>query len=122
MTKKELEAQAKEYGYTVEEIKEFRKHIKPFLRFAIDSLKQNIESLKRNGTRVTSTGLCDLSEIYVRSISSDWSVMIYLKNRILSVMPVDKCEYMNYWWKTSDIEAQQKRIDFCRLQLKLVKP
>jgi hypothetical protein len=116
MTKEELEQQAKEYGMTVSEIKEYRKHIKPFLRFAIKYL------IPYKGGRYYD-GLCWIAYLYCQSKNMPrWGNPIedYLTGRLSAVRPKDAVD--GYWYDITELGSVEKRIAFCRQQLKLVKP
>lgn len=110
-------------------IKEKRKHIKPFLRFAIINMKNDWEKWN------CIFGLCSDASDYVdtiKDISSYNQTLIedYLKARLKDVQPKESVFKMgvvvsNYWWgaqSTNTKKGMQKRIDFCKLQLKIVKP
>lgn len=131
MTKKELEKQAKEYGYTVKQIKEFRKHIKPFLEFAIKELNSDY-----NKYRLTS-GLCAYVYSYIIENSIEHSKLYkkgfyidlkrYLKNRLHATRPkraITSDNLTGYWWGHISIYTKlgcNKRVNFCKKQLKLIK-
>ena len=98
--------------------KELRKHIKPFLRFAIEVLKND---LKRGET----DGLCLIANDYDRSIkehNGTYEISNYLEERLIFARPKDSGTLAYWWIYTKNVDAIQKRIDFCRLQLKIVKP
>jgi len=118
MTQKELQQQAKEYGYTVEEIKEFRKHIKPFLKYAIEM------TLKDFNTYGEIFGMCSSLSDYRHNNILPVEYYEYIKSRMKFARPLDSGNDA-FWWgieSTYNYAGVKKRIDFCKTQLKLVKP
>lgn len=125
MTPKEIQQQAKEYGMTVEEIKEYRKHIKPFLRFSIKQLNKDF--------KVTGNcfGICSTIEDYIEEYNAPDELFDYLGKRLKYARPKNSF-YMNgfgvisaYWWgkeSRKNKDGLKKRVDFLKLQLKIVKP
>ena len=115
MKQSELEQQAKEYGMTVSEIKEYRKHIIPFLKFAIDGYKKKLN----DPNSICILGLCCTTRDYTESLDMGrfCDLSRYLDNRLQSVAPVKTID----WWPR-DEEVNKQRIKWCRQQLKLVKP
>lgn len=127
MTKKKLKQQAKEYGYTVKQIKEFRKHIRPFLEFAIIKLIVDYNEYRRT------FGLCgyvysyiiENSKLYKKEFSID--LERYLIDRLHAARPkraITSDNATGYWWgfiSTYTKSGCIKRVNFCNKQLKLIK-
>lgn len=117
LTKKELEQQASEFGCSVEEIKELRKHILPFLGFAIDFLSLPLDSKKRInflGYRVY--WICGILPFYCDINSKTYD---YLRYRLKAAKPSDVGVEEIIWWyyelQCDTLEGQQKRIEWCKL-------
>ena len=116
MTKAELEQQAKEYGMTVSEIKEYRKHIKPFLELAIKYLTER---------PTCDNFLCHIAEF---NYSDNDNLTQYLLKRIRFCRPLDSGK-RSAWYCDDDGESigtnkevNKLKLKWCRQQLKLVKP
>ena len=109
--------------------KELRKHIKPYLRLAIKYYSQLIKQpICRDAL-----GLCEIADIYYTKETDhtwyriDHEIPNYIRARLNACRP-DTCYISGLWWDLTDIayhpniDGIQKRIDFCKLQLKIVKP
>jgi hypothetical protein len=130
MTKSELEQQAKEFNVSVAQIKEWRKHIKPYLRYCINKIKSHMDE---------NNFLCIHLIDYKFQNGLDMAFENYIKSRLSVARPDDSWvvgypktdSFMNSVWY-HEVIGQQKikgkpetnrlKIAFCRQQLKLVKP
>jgi hypothetical protein len=118
---------------------QLRKHIKPFLRYSIKHLEQNKKAILLGETKPNHTSLCLLIEDYadyvyridrkkrgyrLNAIDDFLEIVEYLKERLRAARPTNSGGYMIWWYDTdlTTVARQQKRIDFCKLQLKIVKP
>jgi hypothetical protein len=119
---------------------QLRKHIKPFLRYAIKHLEQNKKSILLGETKPHNTILCSLIEYYsdhvyitelkkrgyrLNAIDDSLEIVAYLKERLRAVRPAGSGENAIWWYpevRLHTVAGQQLRIDFCKLQLKIVKP
>lgn len=104
-------------------LQEKRKHIKPFLRFAIKELEKDLIRGRTLGLCVISTSYCHAAfkttfgwHFYKEELSS------FLKERLYAAIPKGAKKTKAYWWAEDTRAGIQKRIDFCKLQLKIVKP
>lgn len=105
---------------------EKRAHIKPFLRFALNKLQEDLLYGRRT------CGLCILTIDYCHEVFRHeiwWThggdkdqLSNYLKRRLIFARPKEAKRGDGYWYDRETIEGIKKRIAFCKLQLKIVKP
>lgn len=93
---------------------QYRKHIKPFLRYAIKSLMERNEEF-----------LCLIAGDYCESIGLEYKGYLhsYLRDRIQAARPTDSGIESAWTFKGVKIESDeyyQIKIDWCKQQLKIV--
>lgn len=112
--------------------KEKRKHIKPFLRYAISEMQKDWDIDN------SIDGLCKYAYQYAEIVlkcPKNWNRNYPVSNYIIERLKIARPEgsvYINeygnessYWWGSASLfnsSGLQNRIDFCKLQLKIVKP
>lgn len=108
-------------------IKEKRKHIKPYLKYAINKIQKRLDS--------NSNFLCCIVDNYINENNLSNEIGNYLIERLHAVRPEDSRNYIDFpdieddlvWWnfkndlQLSNEEGNLKRINFCKQQLKIVK-
>lgn len=104
---------------------EKRKYIKPYLRFALSVYKRRFNSPCRGEESaieyIPIWGLCELAEDFTSTNNLPNCVCEYIISRLEFAKPTDAIDTELGWFPWNR-EGLQKRIDFCKLQLKIVKP
>lgn len=101
--------------------KELRKHIKPYLRFSIRFYKKypNTKYPKKGSNN--RSGLCELAERYALDKKLYPEISDFIKDRLEVAAPSDIKGWLCGWYEFNEAGIN-KRIAFCELQLKIVKP
>lgn len=123
MTQKELQLHAEKYGMTVEQVKEARRHIKPYLQYALSILNK----IEKGHLDESSRFLCNIAEKYCFITFDRYgtSTEFYLKERIIACTHVD-AKLTSIAWSFRHIDEGnngiEERIEWLKWQLKNVKP